>query len=70
MVVRLWTWWRTLDGELHPPGEELEVAASEGAAICQSGAGEPIRDGKLELGVIEGHEHAVTRRTKRKKGRR
>lgn len=69
MRVRLWRHW-ALDGQLLEPGEEVEVAAVDGAAICSAGYGEPVRDVDVELAVAMAPERGITRRARRQKGRR
>jgi hypothetical protein len=69
MRVRLWRHW-PLDGQLLEPGDEVEVAAIDGVQICSAGAGEPVREVDVELAVTMAPERGITRRQRRRKGRR
>jgi len=67
MRVRLWLPWLGPDGWV-PAGEEVEVSAGDGAAICQVGHGEAVRT--PEVAALATSERAVAVLPQRPRRRR
>lgn len=69
MRVRLWTSWPAPDGTVHSPGDDVDLAAADAAAICQAGAGELLADDPEVATAPPAPERAVGRAQRRRKAR-